>query len=602
MRLTAVTAASLTVVLAMGGLATGEGAARGAVARAGTAAPVSSSPGRAPAGPGPSAAPGDRTETPVASSSPVTSVAESVVRAKIPLPASAGPHPAACDWLSYLRYRDVNGPARSAEADRILIAQPGIFEGAGAFDSVARDTVAQAAAHGKYIEFWALDRRSNCLEDHTGTAAALAARNPQVAIGYYYGHRVADGHAFGGFLRSDQLGWLAHVGIAQTVTDEYDLMAEELPSQPLRKQKVLCGGHSLGGTITAFFAEWDFGGQPGYQQCAGYFALDSTISTSLGSLSGLPAGPAVRDAGLGYDAVQAGLDTGAIPRDLNLPVLINAETENLLDIYGVAADTAPSAENTVTDSLPSDNTNIEATERLLFSRNAVNFVTGSPSVRDFRFTNDAALGALLDSNSQPLALLEVADGFFKSSGGAIADKDFPLPSALARQPQLQSLDGSLLGPDPLAIPATPHGPLYGWENYDQVGTAGNPLYDGSNGQPFTVAADEVTDIHEVARSFAEQPLDFTEWYFPTKLATDVYEANEPQIARHLRYPGGVAANPVINLLGGSGLVIRNGVPANGKTVVAPHYHHLDVLTASPVQNGGKPELISENLASFALSV
>lgn len=127
------------------------------------------------------------------------------------------------------------------------------------------------------------------------------------------------------------------------------------------------------------------------------------------------------------------------------------------------------------------------------------------------------------------------------------------------------------------------------------------MYHDSQGQPFTAAADEVTDIHELARSFAEQPLDFTEWYFPTKLATDIYQAGEPQIADHLKYPDGITANPAINLLGSEGLVLRNGTPPNGTTVVAPHYHHLDVLTASPDQNSGRPELISENLAAFALS-
>jgi hypothetical protein len=39
-----------------------------------------------------------------------------------------GIHPAACDWLSYLRYRDSEGPAASADADRILVAQPGILD------------------------------------------------------------------------------------------------------------------------------------------------------------------------------------------------------------------------------------------------------------------------------------------------------------------------------------------------------------------------------------------------------------------------------------------------------------------------------------------
>lgn len=40
---------------------------------------------------------------------------------------------------------------------------------------------------------------------------------------------------------------------------------------------------------------------------------------------------------------------------------------------------------------------------------------------------------------------------------------------------------------------------------------------------------------------AEQPLDFTEWHFLTKLATDVFQASEPQIADHLKYPEGITA-------------------------------------------------------------
>ncbi|NUO43844.1 MAG: hypothetical protein HOV82_17620, partial [Streptomyces sp.] len=41
---------------------------------------------------------GARTETPVVSTSPVAGVRETVVRVKAPLPESAGPRPAACDW------------------------------------------------------------------------------------------------------------------------------------------------------------------------------------------------------------------------------------------------------------------------------------------------------------------------------------------------------------------------------------------------------------------------------------------------------------------------------------------------------------------------
>ncbi|BEK88886.1 hypothetical protein [Nocardia seriolae] len=230
----------------------------------------------------------DRAETAVHTGSSITSVTESVVRVHIPLPDSVGRHPAECDWLSYLRYRDAAGPADSADADRVLVAQPGILEGAGAFDSVARNTVAAAARDGRHLEFWALARRSNCLSDHSGVRAGADAHDYDVAIDYYYGHRPVDGHTFAGFADNAQLSWLAGVGIEQTVSDQYRLMVHELPDPGVRQRKTLCGGHSLGGVVTAFFADSDFDGHPGYQQCSGYFALDTAISTSLSMLSGLP--------------------------------------------------------------------------------------------------------------------------------------------------------------------------------------------------------------------------------------------------------------------------------------------------------------------------
>ena len=49
---------------------------------------------------------------------PADGVTESVVRVKVPLPSSFGARPAACDWLSYLRYRSAGGPEASVDADR----------------------------------------------------------------------------------------------------------------------------------------------------------------------------------------------------------------------------------------------------------------------------------------------------------------------------------------------------------------------------------------------------------------------------------------------------------------------------------------------------
>jgi hypothetical protein len=536
---------------------------------------------------------GARTETPVASTSPVTGVTESVVRVKVPLPESAGPRPAACDWLSYLRYRSADGPAASADADRVLVAQPGILEGAGAFDSVARNTVARAAEQGLHIEFWALDRRSNCLEDRTG----IASGDQHTAVDYYYRGKQVDGRTFGGYARNAELGWMARLGVEQTVRDQYDLLTAELPSQAQRKRKVLCGGHSLGGVITGYFAAADFDGDrtttadAGYNQCAGYFALDTTVSTSLADLSGsLPDDTNLPDIGLGYGVVQTGLDTGVLPRTLSAPVLLNPETMTLLGIAGMGALKDPDAEAGLPRYLPS-NLNIEATHRFLFSKDTAAFLTGKPAVKDFRLTNGAVLGALLDDNSVPLAFLQTSVGFF--DGGPIADKSFPVANGGDQQP-------GLYGTAYKAIPDRPQGPLYTWRNYDRVGDPDDPGHRSADGTPFTAAGEEVTDVRQLARSLAEQPLDFTEQYFPTKLVTDIQLAGSPQVKKLVVHPGGLTANPVLTVLAGEGL-LAGRVPAELHPVVADGYQHLDVLTAAPVQNNGRPEIVSTSLAGFARS-
>ncbi|MEU7664663.1 hypothetical protein AB0B60_40175 [Streptomyces lincolnensis] len=532
-----------------------------------------------------------RTETPVVTSAPADGVTESMVRVKVPLPASFGTRPAACDWLSYLRYRSSAGPDASADADRILLAQPGILEGAGAFDSVARNTVARAAEQGSHIEFWALDRRSNCLEDRTGVASG----DQFTAVDYYYRGKQVAGRTFDGYVGNGRLGWMAKLGIEQTVRDEYDLLAAELPDQALRKQKVLCGGHSLGGVITGYFAAADFDGDPrttkdaGHNQCAGYFALDTTVSTSLADLSGsIPDDTNLPDIGLGYGAVQAGLDSGVLPRSLSAPVLLNPETMTLLAIAGMGAVRDVDAEAGLPDHLP-QNLNVQATNRFLFSEDTATFLSGSPAVKDFRLTNGAVLGALMDDQSVPLAFLQSSVGFF--DGGPVVDKSFPVANGSQAQP-------GLFGTEYKAIPDRPHGPLYTWRNYDRVGDADDPGYRSADGTPFTSAGKEVSDIRELARSLAEQPLDFTEQYFPTKLVTDIQLSTSPQVKRLVVHPGGLTANPTLTVLAGDGL-LAGRVPADLNPVVADGYQHLDVLTAAPVQNNGRPEPVSTNLARFA---
>ncbi|MDW8808158.1 hypothetical protein P1P68_26070 [Streptomyces scabiei] len=532
-----------------------------------------------------------RTETAVASTVAVRGVTETIVRVRAPLPASFGARPAACDWLSYLRYRSSGGPAASADADRILVAQPGILEGAGAFDSVARNTVARAAAQGRHIEFWALDRRSNCLEDRTGVASG----DQRTAVDYYYRDRPVAGRTFDGYVGNAELGWMARLGIERTVRDQYDLLTAELPDQRVRARKVLCGGHSLGGVVTGYFATADFDGDPtttadaGHRQCAGYFALDTTVSTSLGDLSGsIPDDTDLPDVGLGHGAVQAGLDSGLLPRSLSAPVLLNPETMTLLAIAAMGALQDPDGEATLPDQLPRT-TNIDLTNRFLFSEDTPTFLSGTPAVRDFRLTNEAILGALMDDHSVPLAFLQSSVGFF--DGGPVVDKNFPAANGSGAQP-------ALFGREYKAIPDRPGGPLYTWRNYDRVGDADDPGYRSADGTPFTGAGKEVTDIQELARSMAQQPLDFTEQYFPTKLITDLQLAGSPQVKRLVVHPDGLTAHPTLTVLAGDGL-LAGRVPAGLDPVIADGYQHLDVLTAAPTQNDGRPEPVSTSLTEFA---
>ena len=94
----------------------------------------------------------ERTEVPIASRSPQTDVLSSVVSLKVPLPASAPAHPAACDWIQYERFRSADGPTDPTKADAVAVLMPGILEGATAFDPVARNAIEAARTKGVSLE------------------------------------------------------------------------------------------------------------------------------------------------------------------------------------------------------------------------------------------------------------------------------------------------------------------------------------------------------------------------------------------------------------------------------------------------------------------
>jgi hypothetical protein len=518
-----------------------------------------------------------RVETMVASDSPgAARVAESYVRIWAPLPESAPPHPRRCDWIAYLRYRNPDGPPRPAAADAILVAIPGFLGGAASFDGLARNVVRNAAAKGRDFEFWALDRRANCLEDHTGVRAGTRPRDPRVAMGYYYGGRKVGGRRFGGFATHEDAEVLETFGLERTVRDWYRVI-QRIRGRRARARKLLCGGHSLGGPLTAAFSSWDFDGNPetkgdaGFRQCAGLFGLDTTVE-SQGSGSGS-----------GFGGFGAGASPYVDVPPLSPPVL------QLPSVLGAAAYREPRSETPVLDLIPSE-PEFDLSLRLLYSRDAAHFATGDPGIRDFRLTNESAFGGIFDDNSASLGFIRASLGFI--TGGPLTDKDFPTP-----------------GEGTLALPEQPNGPLYGWQRWVRVGAGGPPPLNDSGGR-YTSRESEVTDIRQFERTMFEAPANFIEQYFPTRILTDVGAAASGGF-EDMRYDG-PSRRPILLIQAGDsdsntgedrGRPRRGSAP-NGfrlsRELILPGYNHLDVTSAARRQNDGRPEPSSRALTAFAL--
>lgn len=545
----------------------------------------------APAGVAAAPEQGETVEKRVRSEAPgAKRVRESLVRIYDPLPKEVGEHPAACDWLEYLRFRHAGGPRKSRHADAVVVIIPGFLGGAGSFDQLARNTVRRAAQLGREIEYWALDRRANCLEDDTGVRAAAQAGDATLAYDYYWGGAELKGKTFGGFVPPQDAKFLDHFGLARTIEDWYTVLRAGIPSQQRRAKKVICGGHSLGGPLTAAFASWDFDGDPeskhdaGYKQCAGLVGLDTTLELGGGEGGGAGA------AGVAFDFAAG---SGASPY-VNAPPL-TPETIQVPSVFGVGAYFDPS-ETDLLRELPHTE-NIDFSQRVLFSRDAANFATGSPNIRDFTLTNEVTLAGVFDDNSAPLSILRASVG--QIVGGPLVDKNFPAPS-----------NGML------ALPEEPATPLYSWERYRQVGADGGEIGLNDSGQPYTSREGEVSDLRQLARTMWEAPANFVEQYFPTRILVDVAAAGGGDRSGSLAalVHDGVAQRPALLVQAGDS--DDNSAPDEGRPfagtapndlelsreVIIPGYNHLDVATAAWRQNDGRPEPTAKALARFTRKV
>lgn len=208
------------------------------------------------------------------------SIRRDVVRIAAPKP-PANPltgtaTPDELDAVTVVRYRVDTGTKPPRPARAIVLLMPGFMGGAGSFDSLARGIVRRSTAD-EVLEAWAIDRRSNAMEDRAGIEAALSAKNPDLLTGYYFSGEPVNGQTFAGFKKQEDVAFESEWGLVSTMNDLRAVVAT-IPTEQ-RKARVVLAGHSLGSGLASMYAAWDFEGIAGFSELAGLVLIDGVTGT-----------------------------------------------------------------------------------------------------------------------------------------------------------------------------------------------------------------------------------------------------------------------------------------------------------------------------------
>lgn len=535
----------------------------------------------------PLAAVAGTTETPVPSTSPdADGVVASAVFFDAPLPDELDA-PVACDRLSYLRYRESKRTNNPAKADAILVLMPGFLGGAGTMDPLARNIVRRAAEQGYHVEVWPVDRRGNCLEDHTGLKAAVSSDDPDLAADYYLRGRAIDGRTFA-TPPSSATQILTAFGAEQTL-DDWRLVLDRVPVS--MRSRTFCGGHSFGGLLTSLLAQWDFDGDSrtkgdqGYKRCAGLVILDSRtelvpqaggIFRAVGNVTSLLKGVGISD-------------TAALV-DSGLPYVPMDKLLSMTAALGSAAAKDPSGRSVNLSDLPKDPAS--SAVLTLSASDPVAALLGAPRAQDLKATNEAAFGFFLDDNSAGIAWLRASLGGL--SGGAVTKKNFPLPYGSPMAP-MGALGGATV--QPADRKAT-----YSWTNYDDVPRSGLQTQPGR--VTYTRPDQEVTDVQQLAKSFALADIDGMEWYYPTRLEVEAFTAIAGDHSGSLGHvvAENLARRPALYLDAEHGVgpnMVAPEMPGRDTTrFTLRGYDHVDTIAAAYHQTSGHPEQASAHTVDF----
>lgn len=470
-----------------------------------------------------------------------------------PNPETGGATPAELNRAHYARYHAVGEPAPHA----IVVGMPGILAGSGSLDALARALVKRAAEADRPIEVWAIDRRSNPLEDLRGVNTAEVAADPEIAWRYYFGDQTIDGAPFGDFVEQGAVDYMSEWGLAVHVGDVRQIM-QQIP-QPLRRGHVFLMGHSLGAMFAEIYAGWRFeDGTTGAEELAGLILVDGAPLNEPVTEEEWREGSA-----LGFFALP-GVDTQRArgPRFLEIP-LVGATVFVLGEIMGLRILEDP--EGVVAD---------PQRDRLL------GLLSTRPANALPQMTNEAALGMAFGFDFMPLAFAKVRSG--------TVDGPVETYTNLVQEEGIRPADKER---------------VYGWIDALDADPPG------------------FTPIALFAEGFTGGRSNFAEWYFPLRLSADINAAagaglaeESWQVAQGLTATAGPQNDaPIISIAGDLFRVpemtgvkervaptVGEGRPAAGATrdepegwtlIDATFMGHLDVTMAADAPGNPVPAAV-----------
>ncbi|HYM70119.1 MAG TPA: hypothetical protein VEZ44_11020 [bacterium] len=428
----------------------------------------------------------------------------------------------------------------------VLVLIPGLNSGPNTLDILAR----QLIARNPRLEVWIDAPRATLLQDRRGVVAALAYGNPDFALSYYYGGMPIDGNTYRP-LAPDAAAYAAYWGLDVHLRDMHAIVQEAHRRAP--GARVVLGGHSLGGILSALYAGYDFDRIPGPDPVP---LADGVPAPSPGAgardisglllVDGIPLSLIPRLTGGQY---LDGVSIPLLPRIPGVRALIRRLASPFSDLEDVAR--------------PQDSVLLDVVASYAYLRPDAASHLPFPPRNGLPMTNEALLGGIVSDQTQP-------DLFVRASIGAplgvfkrIAD-----PANINRDGLLDLASGR---------PAPGHA-LIEWIPYNRSEPRGR------------------VDLRALVTAMLRPGADFTQWYVPWRLVLDLGLAagldTSDEFARRFASLTQVRYTklPVLILGAGNGLLRRPQTtmfyrahiatpPGDVGVEIFPGFTHLDIEDA-----------------------